>query len=565
MADYPWLKSYPSGLNWNAPITKRPVPQILDDAVKQFADRPFLDFLGKKYTYREVAALVDKAAAGFQKMGVGKGVKVGLFLPNCPQQIICYFGVLKAGGTVVNYSPLYAEKELVHQIEDSHTDIMVTLDLAMLLPKMELMLKQTRLKKLIIGSLAEVLPFPKNLLFPIVKRKELTPYALDDRHSRFKDLIDNDGRYQPASCSVDEDIAVLQYTGGTTGVSKGAMLTHGNLSANVSQTRSFTKGFDLGNERVMGVLPFFHVFAMTAVMLMSIDIGAEIILHPKFELDAVLNDIDKKKPTFMAGVPAMYTAINNSPRSGGIDLKTLKRCSSGGAPLPVEVKARFEAKAGTQILEGYGLTESSPVATSNPLDGVNKPGSIGIPVPGTVIEICDRDDPLKIMPLGEPGEICIRGPQVMKGYWNRADATAAAIVDGKLRTGDVGYMDPDGYIFIVDRIKDMILVGGFNVFPRNVEEAIYQHPAVAEVTVIGVQDEYLGQVPKAFVKLKDGQGATETEVMTFLKDKLGKHELPRQIEFRKELPKTLVGKLSKKELVAEEAAKYEAAKKAKAG
>lgn len=562
MADYPWLKSYPADIAWNAKIDIKPVPALLDAAIKDYGAKPFIDFLGKRYTYADIGRLVDRAAAGFQKIGVGKGVKVGLFLPNCPQFVICYFGVMKAGGTVVNYSPLYAERELHHQIEDSHTDIMVTLDLKMLLPKMEAMLKETRLKKLVIGSLAEVLPFPKNLLFPLVKRAEIQPYVVDDKHMPFSQLIATDGQYQAQSIDPAKDIAVLQYTGGTTGVSKGAMLTHANITANVAQATLWASTMEKGVERAMGVLPFFHVYAMTGVMLLAINLAAEIIMHPKFELEPVLKDIHKKRPTIMAGVPTMFTAINNYKNLSEIDLKSLKRCNSGGAPLPVEVKAKFEQLSGCTILEGYGLTESSPIATSNPLSGVNKPGSIGMPVPGTVIEICDRDDPRKPMPIGETGEICIRGPQVMAGYWNRPDETAKAIVDGKLRTGDVGYMDKDGYIFIVDRMKDLILVGGFNVFPRNVEEAIYLHPATAEVTVIGISDEYLGQVPKAFVKLKDGQSCDEKAMLDFLKDKLGKHELPRQVEFRKELPKTLIGKLSKKELVAEEKAKFEAKKKA---
>ena len=562
MADYPWLKSYPKDVDWYAKLDVKAVPALLDEAVKGYGAKPFIDFLGRRFSYAAIGALVDRAAAGFQKLGVGKGIKVGLFLPNCPQFVICYFGVMKAGGTVVNYSPLYAEKELHHQIEDSHTDIMVTLDLKILLPKMEQMLKETRLKKLVVGSLAEVLPFPKNLLFPLVKRGEIQSYADDERHIPFVQLVANEGRYQPQTVEPTKDIAVLQYTGGTTGVSKGAMLTHANITANVAQAILWATTMEKGTERVMGVLPFFHVYAMTGVMLLGISLAAEIIMHPKFELEPVLRDIHKKRPTIMAGVPTMFTAINNFQKLSEIDLRSLKRCNSGGAPLPVEVKAKFEQLSGCTVLEGYGLTESSPIATSNPLSGVNKAGSIGMPVPGTIIEICDRDDPRKPMPLGESGEICIRGPQVMAGYWNRPDETAKAIVDGKLRTGDVGYMDQDGYIFIVDRMKDLILVGGFNVFPRNVEEAIYLHPAAAEVTVIGIPDDYLGQVPKAFIKLKPGQSVDEKGMLDFLKDKLGKHELPRQVEFRAELPKTLIGKLSKKELVAEEKAKYEAKKKA---
>jgi len=310
------------------------------------------------------------------------------------------------------------------------------------------------------------------------------------------------------------------------------------------------------------VLPFFHVFAMTVVMNLSISIAAKIIMHPRFELEPVLKDLDKKKPTLFPGVPTMYTAINNYPKLSDYDLSSLKFCLSGGAPLPVEVKQNFESFTGCKLVEGYGLTETSPIASASPLMGVSKEASIGLPLPGTHIVITDREDPHKIMAQGEDGEICVIGPQVMLGYWGREEATAETIVDGMLHTGDVGYMDEEGYTFIIDRMKDLVLVGGFNVYPRHVEEAIYQHPGVEEVTVIGITDDYLGQVIKAFIKLKDQQTLTEDELIAFLGDKLAKHALPRQTEFRDELPKTMIGKLSKKELVAEEKEKYEAAKAA---
>ncbi len=556
-----WTKNYPPGIRWDADLTVKPLHALIDDAVSQFGGNRAVDFLGKVYTYAEIGKLVDRAAAGFQKLGVKKGVHVGLFLPNCPQHLICYFGILKAGGTVVNFSPLYSEPELMHQIEDSHTDIMVTLNLTALYPKMAAVLGKCRLKTLVVGTMTEVLPFPKSLLFPLVRGKDIAKVPNDARHVSFASLIDNDGRYVAGPVDPKNDVAVLQYTGGTTGVSKGAMLTHANIYANTLQSRLWFSNLEPGREKMLCVLPFFHVFAMTAVMCLSIMVGAEIIMHPRFELVPVLKDIDKKKPTMLPGVPTMYTAINNYPDLAKYNLRSIKACISGAAPLPLKVKQRFEELTGCRLVEGYGLTEASPVVSCNPLEGVNKEASIGLPLPGTTITIVDRNNPARLVPDGEPGEICVSGPQVMKGYWNRPEATADVLLDGRLRTGDVGYIDPDGYTFIIDRMKDLILVGGFNVFPRNVEEAIYKHPAVEETTVIGVPDDYQGESVKAFVRLKKDQALTADALRDFLRERIGKHELPKHIEFRDALPKTMVGKLSKKELVAEEKAKYEAGKR----
>ncbi len=562
-AERPWLNMYPAGIDWRAPLEVAPLWENLDRAVARYPDHRLIDFLDRKFTYRQIGDLANRAARGFQDIGVGKGVHVGLFLPNCPQFTICYYGILKAGGTVVNYSPLYSEPELEYQIEDSQTDIMVTLNVEALYPKMHNLLSKTRLKKLVIGTLPEVLPFPKNLLYPLVKRKEISKVPHDDRHVRFAALTANGGDFAPVSVDPHADIAVLQYTGGTTGVSKGAMLTHANLMANIEQTFLWNTATEEGCDRYMAVLPFFHVFAMTAVMNLAIRSGAELIVHPRFVLDDVMRDIGRKKPTVFQGVPTMYNAMSNHPRIGTFDLTSIKACVSGGAPLPAEVKGQFESLAGGTVMEGYGLTESSPSATCNPLDGVNKTGSIGLPLPNTEIVIVDREDPHRVLGIGENGEICIAGPQVMKGYWNRPEATADTIIDGRLRTGDVGYMDEDGYTFIIDRMKDLILCGGFNVYPRHVEEAIYQHPSVAEVTVIGVPDDYRGESPKAFVALKEGaEPVDEAGLLAFLGDRLGKHQIPREIEFRDTLPKTMIGKLSKKELVEEERARYEAGKAA---
>ena len=559
MTEHPWIKSYPAGARWDVEIPSGPVYSLLDEAAGKWPDNVALDFLDKKMTYRELDQLVDRAAKGFQEIGVGPGVHVGMFLPNTPHFVIAFFGVLKAGGTVVNYSPLDAEQTLMHKIEDSQTDIVVTLSLNALYPMMDKLMASTRLKKLVVGSLQEMLPFPKSLLFPLVKGKEIAKFPADEQHVTFKQLITNDGSYRPVDLGdPSETVAVLQYTGGTTGLPKGAMLTHANLMAAYNQVKLFGEGdqkvLEDGKERVLAVLPLFHIYALTINMLLGVGGGSEMVLHPRFELDAVIKDLDKKKPTVFPGVPTMYTAIINHPDIAKYDLSSLKFCASGGAPLPTEVQQKFQDATGCKLVEGWGMTETSPSGTSTPLFGVSKAGSCGIPLPGIVIKIFDLDTSTQEMPLGETGEICIKGPNVMKGYWQKPDATAEAFnSEGYFRTGDTGYIDEDGYVFIVDRLKDMILCGGFNVYPRNVEEAVYQHPSVEEVTVIGIPDDYRGQAPKAFIKLKEGADVfTFDELKEFLKDKLGKHEMISEMDIRPELPKTLVGKLSKKELVEEE-------------
>ncbi len=545
-----WERSYPAGVDWRMPIPVSPLPNLLDEAAARFADNPCMDFLDKKYSYRETKALVDKVAKGFQRLGVGKGKHVGLFLPNTPYFVICYFGILKAGGTVVNFNPLYAERELVKQIEDSEVDIMVTLDLNVTYGKMAKMLVETRLDKLIMCPMAGILPFPKNMLFPLLKGKEIAKWPRNAHHIAFADLIANDGKPAPVSIDPHEDIAVLQYTGGTTGVPKGAMLTHANITANTTQAKSWFTAAEDGKEKMLCVLPLFHVFAMTCVMNLTIKAGGEMILLPRFELDQVMKTIHKKRPTLFPAVPTIYTAINNHKDLAKYDLTSIKVCNSGGAPLPVEVKAKFEEISGCKLVEGYGLSESSPIATINPLDD-SRAGSIGLPIPGTIIEIMSLDDRSKPVALGERGELCIRGPQVMKGYWKKPEETANTLVDGRLHTGDVAYMDEEGFLYIVDRIKDMILAGGYNVYPRNVEEAIYLHPAVNECIVLGVPDEYRGQTVKAYIKIADGHHLTADELKAFLKDKLSPIEMPKFVEFRAELPKTMIGKLSRKALLDE--------------
>lgn len=553
--DHPWLATYPAEVDWAAPLSQVGLPELFDEAAAKFGARPCIDFLGKTYSYAEIADLVARAAKGFQALGVGKGTRVGLCLPNTPYAVICYFAILRAGGTVVNFNPLYAPRELVHQIEDSGTHIMVTLDIAEIFDKVHRLLHESGLGRIVVCPMAGILPGVKKALFSLLKRGDLAKVPADDRHIPFARLIDNDGAPAPVAIAPAEDIAVLQYTGGTTGVPKGAMLTHANLTANTDQVRHWFVGMRPGEESLLGVLPLFHVFAMTTVMNFGISIGAEMILLPRFELKQLLKTVVSRKPTLFPAVPTIFNAISTAPETARFDLSSIKYCISGGAPLPIEVKRSFEALTGCVVVEGYGLTESSPVAVCNPLTGVNKPGSIGIPLPGTAVEIRDLEDRRKRMPQGERGEVCLLGPQVMKGYWGKPDETADTLVDGRLHTGDVGYMDEDGYTFLVDRIKDLILSGGYNVYPRNIEEAIYLHPSVAETIVIGIPDEYRGQSAKAFVTLRPGEELTEADLMEFLDDKLSPIEMPDEIEFRDELPKTMIGKLSKKELVEEEAVK----------
>ena len=551
----PWLHHYPEGIDWSTTLTRRALNEYIDDAEIRFAARPAIDFLGRKTTYAQLATHIRQAAKGFQNMGVTKGSRVGLCLPNTPYSVICYFGALRAGATVVNYNPLYVERELAFQISDSETEIMVTMDLKLLYPKVAAMLSQTEsLKQIVVCRMAPILPPVKGLLFGIVKRKEIAAITDDDTTMRFEDLINNDGQPEEVEIDIEQDIAVLQYTGGTTGRSKGAMLTQANLSANISQMLSWFPGLRPGEEKIVGVLPLFHVFAMTAVMNFAVASGTEMILLPRYELEQTLKTLSAKKATLFPAVPTIYTAINQAPDLAKYDLSSIRYCMSGGAPLPLEVKRQFEQITGCKLVEGYGLSESSPVATCNSMSGTNKENSIGLPVPGTDITIHDLEAPHDLMPVGVRGEVWIKGPQIMKGYLNQAQETADTLRDGWLRTGDVGYMDDQGHFFLVDRLKDLILCSGYNVYPRMVEEAIYLHSAVSEVTVIGIKDEYRGESPKAFVKLKPNESLNETDLKQFLEDKLSKIEMPSKIEFRDELPKTIIGKLSKKELVAEEQA-----------
>jgi len=499
--------------------------------------------------------LVDRAAKGFQELGVHKGIKVGLILPNSPYAVVCFHAVLKAGGTVVNINPLYADREIARLVEDSGACIVVTLNIKPLYRKAAPLLETSRrIEKIVVCSMAGALPFLEKALFTLLRRREIAAIPDDDRHVPFERLIENGGQAEAVDIDPARDVAVLQYTGGTTGFPKGARLTHANLYVNALQIAMWAQDMRRGSEKILGVLPLFHAFGMTGVMNLGLAIGAEMILLPRFKPAEVLAAIDRERPSIFIGVPTMYSALNAAGDSGGDDLSSLNFCISGGAPLPATIQRGFEEMTGCSLVEGYGLSETGPVCTVNPFTGVKKTGSVGLPLPGTVVEIIALDDPGRLLPAGEQGEICITGPQVMAGYANRAQDNVNAFLDGRFHTGDVGYLDEDGYLFIVDRIKELILSGGYNVYPRLVEEAVYLHDAVEEVAVVGVPDRHRGEVVKAFIHLRDGANLTSGELRRFLKDKLAPFEIPRRVEFRGALPKTLIGKISKRELVAREPA-----------
>ncbi len=524
--------------------------QLLGDAFRRWPDRPALRVGNLKISYRELDLFSDRMAHGLRRMGVQVGTHVGLYLPTTAHYFIAFFAVLKAGGTVVNYSPLDAGTVLRHKVEDSRTEFMVTLDLPEMYSMMNAFLGETGLKALIVGTASD---------FNASADSNPTTIQWNAQRVAFSSLLEAIGPGESFTAHTVSDLstlAVLQYTGGTTGQPKGAMLSHANLSAAVSQVWHTLVGAGTlkeGEERFLCVLPLFHIYSLVVNMLFGISTGSELILHQRFELEPVLNEIVDSRVTVFLGVPTMYVAFTGHPHIGRIDLSSLKFCNSGGAPIAAEVYEKFVRLAQCRLQEGWGMTETCAMATASPGVGVHLAGSCGIPVPGIEVKVIDLHSQTEV-PFGVQGELCVRGPNVMQGYWNNPHASAEALTpDGFLRTGDVGYMTDAGFVYIVDRTKDMIICGGFNVYPRIIEEAIYRHPSVEEVAVIGIPDAYRGQSPKAFVKLKAGSEPLTLPVLCdFLTAFLGKHEMPRALVFRAELPKTPVGKLSKKELNEEE-------------
>ena len=557
----PWHKHWPEGVPKHIEYPDIALHDLLRRTAKAHPDWTAIVFYRKRTTYRELDEFADRFASGLRGIGVKPGARVALLLPNSPPFCIACFGVLRAGATVVQTNILYTPRELEDLYNDAGVETVVAMDLFW--PNLARAKPKTHVSHVVVCDVADFLPFPLRQLYPIKRRGDLKkqghwPLGIPQAPwvHRYRDFIR--AAPQPGSepaVRPAEDVAVLQYTGGTTGIPKGAMLTHRNLVANALQDNAWLPWKRTEQERILGVIPLFHVYGLTTVMTAAVADGAAVILHPNpREVDAILKLIAKQHPTLFPRDPTMYIAILRNPKLAKYDLKSIKACVSGSAPLPNEVRHEFERVTGGKLVEGYGLTEASPVTHANPLDGLIKEG-IGIPWPDTDSKIVDLEDPSKDLPQGAVGELAIRGPQVMKGYWNKPDETAKVLHDGWLLTGDIGRMDEDGYFYIVDRMMDMILCSGFNVYPREVEEVLYEHPAVQEAAAIGVADPYRGESVKAYIVLKPGMTATAEEIIAFCKDKLAPFKVPKQVAFEKELPKTMVGKVLRRELKEREAAK----------
>jgi long-chain acyl-CoA synthetase len=554
--DKPWLANYEEGVQTTLKYEKLTLPDFLERTTANYPDRMALNFQGYTITYTQLTEMVNRFAAFLTDKGVKKGDSVAILLPNMIQCVVSYYAILMLGAITVMNNPLYSDRELEHQFNNSEAKLLVTIDL--LGNRMINLRPRTKIKQIVITSIGDYLPFPKSLLFPLVaKRKKL---AADVNPASdvyyWKEIIK---KYSPNLQKVSinfDNAAMYQYTGGTTGITKAAILTHGNLSKQAQQIGEWFKTFVVKHEIMLGALPFFHVFGLTTSMNFAIYAGWSNVLVPKPQPGPLLETIKKYRPTFVPLVPTMYIGILEHPGINKVDITSIEGCFSGSSPLPVEVIKEFEGRTGGVIVEGFGLTEASPVTHVNPFKGKRKVGSIGLPLPDTECRIVDVDTGKKEMPVGETGELIVKGPQVMKGYRNNPKENAIAIKNGWLFTGDIAKMDEEGYFYIVDRKKDMIISGGYNVYPRDVEEALFENPKVLEACAIGIPHPKRGEQIKVFVVLKAGQTATAEEIIDYCRSRLAAYKLPTIIEFRKELPKTNVGKVLRKELRAEEMAKY---------
>lgn len=554
MENKPWLKHYPPQIPHTLTYEETSLQQLLKNTAEKYPNKIAIHFNGKELSYQELYDSALKFAGYLQKIGIQKGDRVAIMLPNTPQSVISFYGVMMAGGIVVQTNPMYTERELAFQMKDSGAKAIVALDI--LFPRIKKIQGETELEHIIITAIKDYLPFPKNFVYPFIQKKQYG-FSVKVEHKGndhlFTEIMKHPALQEPImNINFEENLATLQYTGGTTGFPKGVMLTHKNLIANTKMCQAWLYKCRKGEEIVLGALPFFHVYGMTTVMILSILQASKMVLIPKPDPEVLLKTIQSQRPTMFPGAPTMYIGMLNHPELSKYDLSSIDSCISGSAPLPVEVQEQFERLTGGKLVEGYGLTESSPVTHANLLwDGERVKGSIGLPWPDTLAEIrsVETGEPL---PVGEIGELVVKGPQVMKGYWNRPEETQEVLKDGWLHTGDMGYMDEEGYFYIVDRKKDMIIASGYNIYPREIEEVLYEHPAVKEVVVAGVPDPYRGETVKAYIVLKECTNFTEDELNKFARKNLAAYKVPRKYEFRDELPKTTVGKILSRQLVEEE-------------
>lgn len=549
----PWLKHYPEEIPHHLEYEEKPLQAYLKEGAMEEPNKILLHFMGKEMTFKEVYDLALRFANALKKLGVEKGDRVSIMLANTPQSVICYYGALMAGAVVVQTNPLYVERELEHQMVDSGAKVIVCLDIVH--HRVMNVIKETALEHVIVTEIKDFLPFPKNLIYPFIQKKTygFKPEIQynETTHSLKKLLQESEANEIDIEIDVKNDLALLQYTGGTTGVAKGVKLTHFNLVANTTQCIKWMYKMDHGNEVILCVLPFFHVYGMTVGMNFCVMDRSKMVILPRFNTKQTLKTIEKQKVTIFPGAPTMYIGLINDPDVTKYDLSSIEVCISGSAPLPVEVQQRFEELTGGKLSEGFGLTEASPVTHFNLMWGKRPVGSIGLPWPDTDAIILNPETGEQAEP-GEIGELAIRGPQVMQGYWNRPEETEATFQDGWLLTGDMGYMNEEGFFYIVDRKKDMIIAGGFNIYPREIEEVLYEHEAVQEAVVIGVPDPYRGETVKAFIVKKEGAQVTEEELNKYCRKHLAAYKVPRIYEFRDELPKTMVGKVLRRALVEEE-------------
>ena len=552
---HPSPETYGHPVPWTTHFAPMTLPEMFARSVSRRGDATLLHFMGRTYSYAQLYAEAQAFAADLLARGIEKGDRVGLFLPNVPIYVSAYYGAMMAGATVVNFSPLYTVEELSAQVADSGTRLLVTVDVPALYETARKVLEVSQLETLVVGELAAMLPTLKRIGMKLLKRSDIARVDVGYGVVRWADSVAARGRDVRPVDLEPEDIALLQYTGGTTGTPKGAMLSHANLSINAQQVAGLNPFGVPESEIFMGALPMFHVFANTALLNHTVVTGGSIAIVPRFDAGQVLETIEKVRATGFPGVPTMFQALLDHPKLESTDLSSLKVCISGGAPLPAPLRDKWEARTGVRLVEGYGLTESSGVVSVNPYAGHRKPGTIGQVVMGTEILLLDKEDATKIVPEGEPGELAVHGPQIMQGYWNRPDAGAKVFVEhyGKtwLRTGDVATVDDEGFLQIVDRIKDMIAVGGFKVFPSEVEKVLLEHPGVKEALVLGLPDDYRGESPAAYVTLNDGADTSGEQLAEWLNARVGKHERVSGVTVRDQLPKTMIGKLDRKALKAE--------------